>query len=214
MLNSEVAEATARLRQAEADAKLAQINLRYASIRAPFSGVVIRRYTEVGSYLTVGKAVVEIIDDTALEVEADVPVKRVVNLSPGTPVSVIVHGQTVAAKVRAVVPQENPLTRTRAVRFTAELTALHGRLAGNQSVTVAIPITAAEKVVSVHKDAILKRRGNDMVFVVEKGAAQPRTIRIGDAVGGRFVVEDGLKVGEVVVVRGNERLFPGQPVRF
>ena len=53
-----------------------------------------------------------------------------------------------------------------------------------------------------------------MVFVVEKGAAQPRDVTIGEGVGGRFVVRNGLKAGEVVVVRGNERLFPGQPVRF
>jgi len=214
MLNSQVAEAAAHLRQAEADAKLAQINLRYASIRAPFSGVVIRRHTEVGSYLTVGQAVVDLIDDTALEVEADVPVNRIAGLVPGTGVTVAINGQIVTAKVRAVVPQENPLTRTRTVRFTADLAALLGHLAGNQSVTVAVPITAAAKVISVHKDAILRRRGKDMVFVIEKSAAQPRNIKIGDAVGGRFVVEDGLKAGDVVVVRGNERLFPGQPVKF
>ena len=153
------------------------------------------------------------IDDGALEVEADVPASRIPALSPGTKISVRINGLTVAAKVRAVVPQENPLTRTRVVRFSADMAALRGHLAGNQSVSVAIPISSGQ-VVSVHKDAILKRRGNDIVFVVVDGAAQPRNIAIGDAVGGRFTVRDGLKVGDVVVIRGNERLFPGQPVRF
>jgi hypothetical protein len=154
------------------------------------------------------------IDDSALEVEAEVPTNRIAGLVPGAEVSVRTNDQTITAKVRAVVPQENPLTRTRAVRFTADLTALLGRLASNQSVTVAIPLNAGQKIISVHKDAILKRRGNDMVFVVENGAVQARNIEIGDGVGGRFVVRDGLKLGDVVVIRGNERLFPGQPVRF
>lgn len=214
ILGSQVAEATARLQQAEADARLAQIDLRYATVRAPFSGVVTRRHTDVGAYLKVGQPVVTMIDDSALEVEAEVPTNRIAGLVPGAEVSVRTNDQTITAKVRAVVPQENPLTRTRAVRFTADLTALLGRLASNQSVTVAIPLNAGQKIISVHKDAILKRRGNDMVFVVENGAVQARNIEIGDGVGGRFVVRDGLKLGDVVVIRGNERLFPGQPVRF
>ena len=214
MLNARVAEAAARLKQAEADAQLAQINLDYTTIRAPFAGVVTRRHTDVGAYVNVGQSVVSLIDDSALEVEADVPVKRIDGLKPGTAVMVRIDGQILPAKVRAVVPEENPQTRTRAVRFSADLSSLKGRLAGNQSVTVAIPISSARKVISVHKDAVLNRRGKDMVFVVVDGAAKPRNIRIGDAVGGRFVVQTGLEAGDVVVVRGNERLFPGQPVRF
>ena len=51
-------------------------------------------------------------------------------------------------------------------------------------------------------------------FFIRNDMNQDGSENIGDAVGGRFVVRDGLKVGEAVVVRGNERLFPGQPVRF
>jgi RND family efflux transporter MFP subunit len=214
MLRSQVAEASARLLEVEADAQLARINLSYTSVRAPFPGVVTQRHTDVGAYVNVGQPVVTLIDDHALEVEAEVPASRIAALLPGAGVAVRINGQSVAAKVRAVVPQENPMTRTRVVRFSADMAALRGHLAGNQSVTVAIPISSGQKVISVHKDAILRRRGNDMVFVVENGAAQPRNIAIGDAVGGRFMVRDGLKAGDVVVVRGNERLFPGQPVRF
>ena len=213
MLRSQVAEASARLEEVRADTELARINLAYTTVRAPFPGVVTQRHTDVGAYVNVGQAVVTLIDDNALEVEAEVPAKRIAGLLPGVGVTVRINGQSVAAKVRAVVPQENPLTRTRVVRFSADMAALRGHLAGNQSVTVAIPISAGQKVISVHKDAVLKRRGNDIVFVIENGAAQPRNIAIGDAVGGRFMVRNGLKAGDVVVIRGNERLFPGQPVR-
>jgi RND family efflux transporter MFP subunit len=214
ILNSYVAEASARLLQADADIRLAEIDLRYATIRAPFPGVVTQRHTEVGAYLNVGQAVVTLIDDSDLEVEAEVSASRIAGLSPGVEVAVRINAQTIMGKVRAVVPQENPLTRTRVVRFTADIASLRGQQATNQSVIVAIPIGIGAKVISVHKDAILKRSGNDMVFVVEKGAAQPRNVTIGEGVGGRFVVRNGLKAGEVVVVRGNERLFSGQPVRF
>ena len=128
MLNSRVEEASARLKQIEADARLAQIDLNYATIRAPFSGVVTKRHTDVGAYVNVGQAVVSLIDDSALEVEADVPVQRVTGLKPGVTVSVHINGITVEAEVRAVVPQENPQTRTRAVRFTANFKKMGGLL--------------------------------------------------------------------------------------
>ena len=49
-----------------------------------------------------------------------------------------------------------------------------------------------------------------MVFVSNNGRAQPRPVTTGEATGGRLVVVSGLKVGDMVVVRGNERLRPGQ----
>jgi len=53
-----------------------------------------------------------------------------------------------------------------------------------------------------------------LVFVVEGEAANIRPIQLGEAVGGRFEVLQGLKPGDLVVVRGNERLQPGQRVRI
>jgi multidrug efflux pump subunit AcrA (membrane-fusion protein) len=53
-----------------------------------------------------------------------------------------------------------------------------------------------------------------MVFVVVDGTAEPRQVVVGEAVGARYEVLDGLRAGELVVVRGNERLQPGMRVRI
>ena len=45
-------------------------------------------------------------------------------------------------------------------------------------------------------------------------SANIRPVSLGEAVGTRFTVNNGLKPGDIVVVRGNERLRPGQKVRF
>jgi hypothetical protein len=87
-------------------------------------------------------------------------------------------------------------------------------LAVNQPATLQLPAGGAREVVSVHKDAVLRRGGRDMVYLVRDGAATPRTVALGEAVGSRFQVLDGLVPGDLVVVRGNERLRPGQPVTF
>lgn len=207
--------ARAIVKRTTADLKLAEIDLRHAKILAPFPGVISERRTEVGAYVDVGDPVVTILNDNALEIEADVPGSRIDALAPGMEVSVdIAKGVAYPAVVRAVVPEENPLTRTRLVRFTPKFPDGMPVLAANQSVTLHLPIGAAREVVTVHKDAVLNRQGKTLVFVVEGGAAQIRPVALGDAIGGRFEVVDGLKPGDVVVVRGNERLRPGQKVSY
>ena len=205
----------ATLRQAGAALKLAEIALGSATIRAPFPGVITARHAEVGAYVNVGAAVVTIVNDGDLEIEAAVPAARIAGLTPGMMVDVTVaEGGRYRATVRALVPEENPLTRTRLVRFTPHFDDTATALAANQSVTLDLPVGRPRDVVTVHKDAVLNRKGKTLVFVLVDGKVQIRPVRLGEAVGGRFEVLKGLKIGDLVVVRGNERLLPGQEVRI
>ncbi|MHA1570368.1 MAG: efflux RND transporter periplasmic adaptor subunit [Alphaproteobacteria bacterium] len=209
-----LSEREAQLRQMLAQLERARIDLRDAEIRAPFAGVVSEKHTEVGAYLAVGSPVVTLLNDDDLEIEAAVPTDRLGGLANGAVVQVTLDDGTLhSAIVRAVVPQENPRTRTRPVRLTPAFDRPTKPLAANQSVTVAIPVGAARQVVTVHKDAIVRRGGGAIVFVVVDDAVQLRPVDLGDAAGGRFTVLSGLRPGEKVVTRGNESLRPGQSVR-
>lgn len=210
---AEVAEAEANAQTYSAEMRLAEINLSYAQVVAPYAGAIAQRRTEAGAYLQVGDPVVDMIADGSLEIEADVPFRNIIGLAPGTAVSIALDDGTKHwAIVRAVVPEENPLTRTRTVRFVPEFGETLGPLAADQSVTVQIPTGAPRTVVSVHKDAVIKRGDQSIVYVVAKGSAQLRTVHLGEAVGSRLEVLDGLNAGDLVVVRGNERLQPGDKV--
>lgn len=205
----QVAETRAQLVQAETQLKRAERDLADAEIRAPFPGVISETHTEVGSYVSIGSPVVTIINDTALDIEADVPASRLGGVTPGTVVSIRLDNDAqIQATVRAVVPSENPRTRTRPVRFTPQLG--DGTYADNQSVTVLIPVGDARTAVTVAKDAVIERNGSMSVFVVRNGAAAPVPVTVGDGVGNRFVVMSGLSAGDKVVVQGNEGLRPGQ----
>jgi multidrug efflux pump subunit AcrA (membrane-fusion protein) len=145
----------------------------------------------------------------------DVPASRIGVLKPGgTCAFEIGNGKTYDAVVRAIVPQEDMRTRTRTVRLTPNFGDRPDTLAANQSVTVRVPIGSGRDTLSVHKDALVPTRGQPTVFVVNDGRAHLRTILVGDAVGGRVEVLDGLQPGDIVVVRGNERLRDGTRVRF
>ena len=210
-----VSRAEAILESTTALFQLAELDLADAKILAPYDGVVTVRHTEVGAYVKKGDAVVAMVNDKNLEIEADVPAQRLGGIKPGIVVKIDLGGQkSYFAAVRAVVPEENPLTRTRRVRFVPKFDAKAGNLATNQSATIQLPIGAARQVVTVHKDAIIKRGGASLVFVAADGAVQIRPVALGEAVGARFQVLSGLKPGELVVTRGNERLFPGQKVSY
>ena len=211
---AEVRQAETAIAGAKADLQLAEINLYNTEIRAPYAGVVTERLTETGAYLQIGEPVIRMIGDRTLEIEAEVPFQRLAGLEPGVEVRLqLDDGTKHSAVVRALLPSENPLTRTRAVRFVPNFGDPLRPLAHEQSVTLQIPIGAARRVLSVHKDAIVKRNGKDIVFVVAGDGVEARPVQLGMAVGSRFEVLDGLSEGERVVVRGNERLKPGAKVR-
>ncbi|MCH7889485.1 MAG: efflux RND transporter periplasmic adaptor subunit [Proteobacteria bacterium] len=208
-------QSQARILRAKANLKLARDDLALARVRASFDGVVTLRHTEAGAYLEVGDEVVTLVNDRDLEVEADVPYNRIAGLDAGVEVSIrLDDGSRHRAVVRAVGVEENPKTRTRQVRFAPTFGAAAKKLADGQSVALDLPIGPKRDVVSVHKDAIIREAAGAVVFVVVDGIARKRPVELGEAFGARFEVLAGLAPGDQVVVRGNERLRPGQSVRF
>ncbi|MBR9813565.1 efflux RND transporter periplasmic adaptor subunit [bacterium] len=211
----------AELGTAEADLRLARVNLAAAetdygwgTIRAPFPGVITARHTNLGAFVNRGQQVVSMVNTAAFEVEADVPADKLRGIAPGTAVTVRVMGETVPGTVRAIVPLDNPGTRTRPVRVKPEFGNTLARLAENTSADVLIPVGSTRDVLTVHKDAINRRGDSTSVYVVEDGKAAVRPVQLGDAVGSRLAVLSGLEAGDLVVTRGNERLQPGQAVAF
>ena len=218
---SRVREAAAALARARVQREMAEIELARTVVRAPYAGVVTARRAAPGGYLKAGDPVATLVDDERLEVEADVPADRLAGLAPGVDATLELDDGTLhPATVRAIVPDENPLTRTRPVRFTPHFVPGRGagRPAANQSVVVRVPIAGAGAVGSVHKDAVVTRRGQSLVYVADgppqAARAEVRPVRLGESVGSRFVVLEGVRPGELVVVRGNERIAPGQAIRF
>ena len=216
VFRAQLAEAEAAIATAAAELELAQIDVANTEIVAPYDGVVIQRMSEAGAYVKVGEPLARLIAAQSLEVEADVPYQRLVGLVPGTTTVGLTldDGSQHEALVRAIVPEENPLTRTRAVRFVPSIGDTDRSLAADQSVTVWVPVGAPRSVLTVHKDAVIKNGDAAMVFIANGDVAEPREITLGEAVGSRYEVRSGLEEGDMVVVRGNERLRPGDKVRI
>lgn len=210
---AELAEAQARLESGNAQLAEAEYQLERSMIRAPFSGVVLEVRTIPGAFIQAGTPVAMILDTTSFEIEASIPARFVADLRPGQQVlGTLETGTTLELELRAILPVEDPSTRTRAVRFSASGLIDIRNLAVGQSLTVDIPVGEAREVLSVPKDALVQARGGWTVFVAADGKAQPRQVQLGVPAGDRYEVISGLAPGDQVVVRGNERLRPGQDI--
>ena len=211
----ELAEAIAQIGAAEARMARVDYDLENSIIRAPFTGVVVERMAQPGQYVNIGQPIAKLLDVARLEIEADVPVELVQGLAPGTEVGLqLSSGASASARVRVLLPVETVSTRTRPVRFDIDLSDLDPLLvAVGKSITLQVPVSAPRDILTVPKDALVQGRGGGwMVYVASEGKAVPRPVTLGQAAGNRMEVLDGLAPGDQVVVRGNERLRPGQAV--
>ena len=64
----------------------------------------------------------------------------------------------------------------------------------------------------MREDAILKREGLSLAYIVKEEKVEIRPLKLGEAVGNRFIVLSGIKENDITVIKGNERLRPGQSV--
>lgn len=204
-------QAEARITAARAGLNGAQYDLDNAVVRAPFDGTILEVTAEVGEFVAAGAPIARILDNGALEVEANVPSRLIDALRAGQTVTGRTDtGGVMSLELRAILPTEFSSTRTRPVRFTLAEGA--PQVAVGQSVGLDVPVSAPEEVVVVSKDAVVQSALGWQVFVNEDGTAAPRIVEIGRAIGDAFEVLNGLAAGDEVVVRGNERLRPGQDI--
>ena len=140
---------------------------------------------------------------------------------PATIFLVAVDAAPFPGVVTRIVPTADVSTRTYPVyvRLANRIDPDGPLLMGGMLARIELPTGTLAEARLVPKDALVLNRGRRQVFVVDRaaGSAQHGRVRavdvtLGVAVGQLMQVEGSLQAGEVVVVRGNERLSEGQPV--
>lgn len=208
---SDVRRLAAALEAAVADRVVAYARLERHRVRAQFDGVVARRYVDPGDWVDPGTGVVDMVSSGSVEVRVDAPLQLARQVQPGQAVEISVT-PPVAATVAGVVPALDPISRTAVVRIVPPADT-PGLVAGT-AVPVAFSVQHEGGLV-VPRDAVVVGAVDERVFKIVEGSAQSVTIRTVASNADHVLVEaEGLGDSDVVVVRGNERLRPGQPVRI
>lgn len=216
---SEADLAAAALASSEAAQREQAELVRRHVLPAPFSGVVARRLTDVGEWVSRGNPVFDLVATDRVRLDVQVPQERYPSLNPDAQVTVLpdaLPGTGLKGRIVAKVPVTDPTLRTFLVRILVE--DAEARLLPGTSATAVIGLAGRGTALMVPRDALNRYPdGSHSVFVVEEQGgllvARERRVRLGRSAAEVEVLE-GLAPRERVIVRGNETLRDGQPVRI
>lgn len=220
----QIAQAAAAAAVQEAEVQRIDDQLAKHTIRAPFSGWVVERFTEKGQWVARGGLIARIAELDTLEIEAQVPESSLAALREGAHVRLefdAAADQAWIGTVARVVPQADLLSRSFPVRIRLENRIVDGvpTIKGGMLARAWLPVGAAGEVTVVPKDALVLGGAKPLVFCIDPsspttGVVRPVEVALGAAVEGHVAVRGTLEPGALVVVRGNERLRPGMQVTF
>lgn len=204
-----------RFRQLEAERQRLALDLEDCSIRAPYDGFTVRKLVDVGEWVDAGTPVYEMVDLSVVKVTADLPERRYGQVAVGSTVTFTLAGDEVgplAGKVTGIAPRASQATHTFPVIVEVDNAA--GRLGSGMLVRAALSLKETFRGLAVSKDAIVRQGEETIVYTVSGDVASAVTVRIRASQGILVAIEgDGLAAGQMVVVRGNERIADGSPVK-
>ncbi len=210
-----MAIAEADHRKLDAERKRLALDLEHCSIRAPYSGYTLRRMIDVGEWVTEGTPVFEMVDLSEMRVKVDLPERYYGRLARGSEVTVTVSGDSAhvfTGTVSGIAPQAIEATHTFPVIITIKNT--NGQMGGGKLVRATLILDDTFTSLAVSKDAIVRQGAQTMIYTVADGKATPITVMTSSTNGKMIAIQgDGLQEDMPVVVRGNERIYPGSPVK-
>jgi len=186
-------------------------SLSRTTIVAPFNGVVVERLMTPGERVTEGSKVVRLVDQEHLEVIARAPLEYYPFIARGQSLDIRSSASSALANVRTVVAVGDENTHQFELRLDLE-----GRpYPVGKTVRISIPTSDSREVLTVPRDALVLRPEGQSIFVVDtENMAQQVWVTVGIGQGENVEVVGELSPGDRVVIRGNERLQPGQPVNI
>jgi RND family efflux transporter MFP subunit len=194
---------------AVAAAAEAETNLAYATITAPFDGVITRKLADVGDLAVPGKALLEIEDPRVLQFEAAVPEAVIDHVKLGARFPVHIVSNELEGIVSEIAPSADVTSRTFLVKL--DLPDATGLRAG-QFGRVAIPVSETN-ILRAPAAAVVQRGQMEFVFVVADHRAQLRIVKTGRRFGNEVELLSGVSAGEQVVTEHVASLVDGQPVK-
>ncbi len=205
-----------RVEKLEADIARIRHDIEQATIRAPFSGRIVQKRTEVGQWVSEGGPVAQMLALDPLDVTVPVPERLLPNLRVGSPARLrfeAVPDLEISGRVSAIVPVGHPDSRTYPVKV--EIRNPRGRVAVGMLAQVTFTAGEIYSATLVPKDAVVSRGAEKFVYRVqgEGSAVEQVAVQVGEGVRDWIEIQGGIRPGDRVVTRGNERLFSGQPVQ-
>jgi multidrug efflux pump subunit AcrA (membrane-fusion protein) len=205
----DIAAQEAEVKRLQARVQRLQGDVQKTTIYAPVSGFITQRYTEIGQWIERGERIADLIDLRVVFVRVPIHEKDIGRVRVDDPATVTLDafpGRTFEGRVKHLVPQADPASRTFPVKIEVTNTSDNALKAG-MSARVQLRSGDARPTVLIPKDAVARSAGKQVVFVVRNDKAHLTPIKSGRSYNSSIeVLEGALKPGDRVVVTGNETL--------
>jgi RND family efflux transporter MFP subunit len=207
--------AQAELQSLDAQVHEQQVQLQYYRVAALRGGIIGDIPVRVGDRVTVSTILTTLDEPGSLEAYVSVPVERAPQLRLGMPIQIVDSTGKVLAdsRIRFLSPEVDNQTQT--VLVKARIDNNTGALRTAQFVRARVIWDTHQRPV-IPVLAVSRNSGLYFAFVAEDKdgslVARQRPLRIGEIVGNDYVVIEGIKPGDRVIVSGTQLLLDGAPV--
>lgn len=181
-----------------------------APIESPLTGVVGRIYVDIGSSVNTQTPIALVANLDRVEIDLDIPEKYLprISLSQDADITVDAYpNEKFLGKVTMISPIVD--LQTRAAPIEIRINNRDHRLQSGMFAKVRLVIEERKGIPIILKEAIIGRGANTYVYVVDGKRAFLKSVILGIRQGPYYGVESGVKVGDKVVVVGQQRLRDG-----
>ncbi len=211
-----VASQKADVEAARQSLRVAQLNLRDASVRAPFAGVVQSRTVQAGQYLQPGTLLASLLQRDPLLLRFPVTESDAPRIKTGMIANMTLResARAYTASILLVAEAADPTTRLVAVTARIDDAEHKYWLRPGAFCDVDVPVGDARPAIVIPSLSVQPTENGNVVYTVDaSNAAHARNVTLGmHTPAGGVEVTQGLSAGELLVVRGFEPLSEGAPV--
>jgi len=210
---SDLEQAEAKSRGADANYDLLKTRLDRTVVRAPFGGVIGRRLVSIGTYVSPQTPLITLQSVNPQYASFDVPERYADRLRRGQLVSFQVAalpGKNFSGEVVFVDPVVSLPGRT--ILIKARVPNGEQQLQAGMFIEARLATDIRPNAVVVPEDALLPMQGATFIWAIKDGKADRRQVSVGVRTAGWAEIQGGVEAGDSVVVGGAERLFPTAPV--
>jgi RND family efflux transporter MFP subunit len=199
---------------AKANYELMKARYERTFIKAPFSGIVDRKYVEMGELVLPGSPIVSLVNMFRIKIEAGVPENFVNRIKRGDSVKVIfkdlqdLEYRAVLSYVGNTITSEN-----RTFPIEIHISNQDGKIKPELSAKVFIQIEKFDSAIIIPEETVTKTDLGYIVFIEEEGVAKMRVIDIISRTNNKVAVRDGLKEDENLIHVGFQNLVDGTKVK-
>ncbi|MBT4497860.1 MAG: efflux RND transporter periplasmic adaptor subunit [Gemmatimonadetes bacterium] len=208
--NAELAVKAAEADRLAALAQLSAAEKQYLDTRitSPISGLIARKYIEMGTMVSPGMPIYRVVDLSSLKVEVGVPQALIGRVRRGSPVRVTVgalNGRGFAGTVRFISPQAEEESGAFAVEIqVANVGDLE--LRAGMTAEVEMSLSEGQKRLAVPESALVSRNGDRYAYRIEGDRARLTPVAVTEVMGAKAVIGKGLAEGDTIVVVGMKNL--------